>query len=373
MAPPALRIGIDARAAAEVPAGRGRYVRELVRALVKLDTGARLVLYGREPWATEGVEQRTIRTPDPLWAAHAGVVAARETDVVLAANSFLMAGVGGARSVAMVHDLFGLDGRFGAPAGGRLERATLPLAARRAAGFICNSDATRDDLLSRYPDLAERSVAIPLGVDERFAHATPGDAPARHGLDGDYVLAVGTLEPRKNLPRLVEAFLGLPDDLRARHRLAIAGRPGWADARLQELVAANDDIVTLGFVDDDDLAALYAGAAAFAFPSLAEGFGLPVVEAMAAGTAVVTSDCSSLAEVAGDAARLVDPADTASIRAGLEEVLSDPGLRARLVARGREHAAAFNWERTARETLDYLTSVTSTFAAGKSRDRKVSS
>lgn len=373
MAPPALRIGIDGRAAAEVPAGRGRYVRELVRALVKLDTGTRLVLYGREPWPTAGVEQRSIRTPDPLWAAHAGVVAVRETDVVLATNSFLMAAVGGARSVAMVHDLFGLDGRFGAPTGGRLERVTLPLAARRAAGFICNSNATRQDLLSRFPLLAGRSVVIPLGVDERFARAAPGDAPARHGLTGEYVLAVGTLEPRKNLPRLVEAFLGLPAHLRTRYRLAIAGRPGWADERLQRVVAANEDIVMLGFVDDDDLAALYARAAAFAFPSLAEGFGLPVVEAMAAGTAVVTSDCSALAEVAGDAARLVDPTDVASIRRGLEEVLSDPELRTRLVSRGRGRAAEFSWERTARETLDYLTSVTSMLPAGKSRDRNVSS
>jgi glycosyltransferase involved in cell wall biosynthesis len=275
--------------------------------------------------------------------------------------------------VAMVHDLFGFDGRFGAPPGGAAERLTLPLAARRAAGFVCNSHATRADLVRHFPALADRSAVIPLGVEPRFARAVPGAVPERYGVPRPYVLAVGTREPRKNLPRLVRAFAGLPADLRERYSLAIAGKPGWGDAETERLASAQPGVVLTGYVEDDDLPALYAGAEAFAFPSLAEGFGLPVIEAMAAGTPVLTSNCSSLAEVAGDAARLVDPGDERAVRAGLEELLEDVSLRDRLAHAGRERAAGFTWRRTARETLDYLTSVTSTLDAGKSRDRNVSS
>jgi glycosyltransferase involved in cell wall biosynthesis len=368
-----LRIGIDARAAAEVPAGRGRYVRELVRALLSLDARIELVLYARVPWTLPGTSWRLLATPDPAWPAHAGVLARRECDVVLATNSFLMAAVAGSKSVAMVHDLFGVDRRFGAPAGALGERATLPLAARRGARFVCSTRATRDELVTRFPELAGRSAVVPLGVDARFAGAVASDVPRRYGLERGYVLAVGTVEPRKNLPRLVRAFLGLPRGVRSGHRLAIAGAAGWSDTETEQLAARHGDVVRLGFVPDDDLAALYAGAAAFAFPSLGEGFGLPVLEAMAAGTAVVTSNGSALGEVAGDAAKLVDPWSVESIRDGLIDVLTDDRLRSELAARGRARAAEYTWERTARETLAYLTSVTSTFDAGKSRDRKVSS
>ena len=360
MRPNPFRLGVDARAASEVRAGRGVYVRELARALLALDEQVEPVLYGREPWPLPGSRFVSVRARDPIWSARAGLQAARECDAVLAANSFLMAAVAGKASVAVVHDLFGFSRSFGAPAGGLGERATLPLAARRAAGFICVSDATRADLVARYPALDSRAVAIPLGVGERFL-----------GLGGEYVLAVGTREPRKNLARLIEAFAGLPRELRERFRLAVAGAQGWDES--QAHASADERVVMLGFVDDADLPSLYAGASVFAFPSLGEGFGLPVLEAMAAGTPVLTSDRSSLPEVAGDAALLVDPTAISSIRAGLARLLADSGLRSDLAARGRGRAATFTWERTARATLDYLTSVTSTFEAGKSRARKVSS
>jgi alpha-1,3-rhamnosyl/mannosyltransferase len=367
------RVGVDARAAAEVPAGRGRYVRELVRGLVALGDEVEVVLYGRRGWPVEGARWQLLSTRDPLWGAHAGVVAARRCDAVLAANSFLMAAAAGPRSVAMVHDLFGFDRRFGSPPGSVGERLTLPMAAARAGGFVCNSNATRDDLIERFPRLAGRTAVVPLGVDPSFATAAAGDVPARHGLDGAYVLAVGTREPRKNLARLLRAFVGLPSELRERYTLAVAGKVGWGDEETDRLASTHPDIALLGYVDDDDLPALYAGATTFAFPSLAEGFGLPVIEAMAAGTPVLTSNRSSLVEVAGHAARLVDPYEVESIRAGLAELLSDTALREGLARRGPERAAEFTWTRTARETLDYLRSVTSTLAAGKSRDRAVSS
>jgi glycosyltransferase involved in cell wall biosynthesis len=170
------------------------------------------------------------------------------------------------------------------------------------------------------------------------------------------VLAVGTLEPRKNLERLIEAWAAVDPTLRADHVLALVGPCGWDDAPILEAARASGARL-LGRVSEDELRALYAGCAAFAYPSLYEGFGLPVLEAMAAGAAVITSTTSSLPEVAGDAALLVDPQDTVAITTALARVLADGELRTELRARGPERAAQFSWDRTARETLALLRSI----------------
>jgi alpha-1,3-rhamnosyl/mannosyltransferase len=161
---------------------------------------------------------------------------------------------------------------------------------------------------------------------------------------------VATLEPRKNLRRLLAAYSGLPAGLRERHPLVMAGGKGWLLD--EENLAGLDAAMRLGHVATDDLVALYSAATVFAYPSLAEGFGLPVVEAMACGAPVLTSNVSSLPEVAGDAARLVDPQDADAIRDTLRNLLEDPEARSDLRRRGFERAATFSWERTARETLE---------------------
>ncbi len=369
MAPAQPRIGIDARAAAEVAAGRGRYVRELARAIAALPGEAPPVLFGRRPWPLPGSSWRLIGTPDPLWGAHAGLVAGRHCDVLLASNSYLMS-IARVPVVAFVHDLFGFERSHGLPTSAAGERLTLPLAARRAAGFICPSEATRRALESLFPRTRGRTVVIPHGVEPRFLTASAAGVARRHGIDGQFVLAVGTLEPRKNLIALIEAFVSAAPPF----QLVLAGARGWGGTELDDLIRRHADVVRpIGFVPDEELPALYAEASAFAFPSLEEGFGLPVLEAMAAGTAVLTSDRSSLPEVTGDAALLVDPTDVGAIAAGLDRLLSDEELRVELGRRGRERAATFTWARTARDTVDYLRSVTSTFPAGNSRDRKVSS
>ena len=346
------RIGIDARAAAEVPAGRGRYVRELARALIDAEADVRL--YGRRAWPLPGSRWRLLRTRDPLWAAHAGLVASRECDILLASNSYLMT-VANVPTVPVVFDLFGFDRRHGLPASALAERATLPLAVARAAGFICISEATRTELEERFPSTRGRTAAIPLGATRAFFEARAAGIAPRYGLDGPFALAVGTLEPRKNLARLVQAFASLPEPVRDGATLALAGGRGWSSAELDELTRGHADLVrVLGFVPEEDLPSLYAEATLFAYPSLEEGFGLPVVEAMAAGTPVLTSDRSALREVAEGAALLVDPTDTAAIAAGLGRLLSDRDLRERLAEQGRERALGFTWDRTARETLEFL-------------------
>jgi glycosyltransferase involved in cell wall biosynthesis len=350
-------IGIDARAAAEVTAGRGRYVRELLRALEALPEAreTRFVLYGREPWGDFDPARfawRLVGLRDPAWHVAVAALASRAVDVFLSTNSYLTAWFCLRPTAVVVYDLVPFVDRAQAHAGtARIEKATIRPALRRAAALPCISAATRDDLVRLFPHARAKATVIPLAADAAFAG--PAAAPGRPDAHRPYVLAVGTLEPRKNLERLVAAWAQLPVALRERHDLVLVGARGWDDSAI--LRAARDaGAHLLGRVTDDDLHALYAGASAFVYPSLYEGFGLPVLEAMAAGAPVVTSSVSSLPEVAGDAALLVDPLDTPAIAHAIERVLTDPALAEELRRSGRERARAFSWERTARETLALL-------------------
>jgi alpha-1,3-rhamnosyl/mannosyltransferase len=226
---------------------------------------------------------------------------------------------------------------------------------RRAASLLPVSEWTRQDLVRLFPRAAGKERVI-LEAAAPPAHVADGaEAAARLGLERPFVLSVGTLEPRKNLGRLVEAWSRLPDALRREHTLALVGARGWElDEVLAPVRASGDDIRMTGFVSDEDLAALYAGCAVFAYPSLYEGFGLPVLEAMQQGAPVLCSSSSSLPEVGGDAVVYVDPRDAGSIATVLERLLRDPGERARLAAAGPVRAAQFSWDETARLTYEAL-------------------
>jgi glycosyltransferase involved in cell wall biosynthesis len=193
-------------------------------------------------------------------------------------------------------------------------------------------------------------------VSDRFRPVPPDEArqvAGRLGLDGPFILSVGARQARKNVPRLLEAFTALRAR-GSRHRLALAGPTLWSDPTLSAALARHglgDAVVALGYVDEQDLPALYSAADLFVLPSLLEGFGLPVLEAMACGTPVVCSNTSSLPEVAGDAALLVDPLDIGEIADAMARVLADAALAAELRRRGLERAARFSWQRTARATV----------------------
>ena len=353
-----LAFGVDARAAAEVPAGRGRVVRELLRALAQLDGDDRYVLYTRRlPDLDLGLDERfewvLLDRPDVAWHHRAARLASRDCDAFLSTNSYLTCWFATCPSAAIVYDLVAfVDGARAQRRAGVIERWTIGIGARRARALVCISEATRRDLVDRIPSCAGRSLVIPLAADERFADPrarSDADAVAcRHGIERPYVLAAGTLEPRKNLARLLEAWARLPAPLRDAYELVLAGPVGWEAG---EIVAAAQAarIVVAGYVPDDELAALYAGCELFCYPSLYEGFGLPVLEAMKAGAPVLTSNVSSLPEVAGDAAALVDPLSVEAIGAAIARLLGDAGERERLRAAGRARAAQFSWERTATE------------------------
>jgi glycosyltransferase involved in cell wall biosynthesis len=353
--------GIDARAAAEEPAGRGRYVRELLRALARRDDDHAYELYARSRWdeaLDERFRWRLIGARDPLWHVRVARAASTSCAAFLSSNSYLTAWFLRVPSVVVVYDLV----PFNAPvrarrSSGLIERATIRLGVHRASSLLCISEATRRDLTSRYPHVAPKTRVVPLAADDRFGRRVPASilhgVRERFGLDSEFVLCTGTLEPRKNLLRVLEAHAGLS----GRSELALVGPTGWEFQPILEEARGRENVRLVGQVSDDDLAALYQSCSVFCYPSLYEGFGLPLLEAMAAGAACVTSSVSSLPEVGGDAAVYVDPTSVAEIREAIERLLASEEKRAELGARARERAAEFSWDRTAAETLESLVEI----------------
>ena len=233
-------------------------------------------------------------------------------------------------------------------------RATL----RTAAGTLAVSECTRRDLEQVYGLAPERITVTPNALANGFAPPTKEateETLARLGVQRPYALFVGVLQPRKNIERMVRATIAAREEHGLDLRLVVAGKVGWkAESALETVLAAEvaGTAQYLGYVDDEDLPALYAGAEMLLFPTLYEGFGIPVLEAFACGTPVITSNVSALPEVAGDAALLVDPRDEAAIASAIANLTRDEDLRTRLIARGHERVERFSWTRTARLTLE---------------------
>jgi glycosyltransferase involved in cell wall biosynthesis len=227
---------------------------------------------------------------------------------------------------------------------------------------LCTSESTRADVTAVTGMRNERIFVVPLAASPSIFRPERDEARlrsvrARYGIDeGRYVLSLCTLEPRKNLARLVNAFAAIASDSRNSDlRLVLVGAVGWKSQPLFERIAAHglprERLVQPGFVPDEDLSALYSGATVFVYPSLYEGFGLPVLEAMQCGAPVITSNSSSLPEVVGDAALTIDPLDEDALSQSLQHVLDDPELADRLRHDGLERAHSFTWKRTVDEIV----------------------
>ena len=288
---------------------------------------------------------------------------AGRSDLVIATN-FLPPPTSSRGVVLVVHDLAFDTMPETAPHHDRRWRRAFARRLRDAAAVIVPSEATRTDLLAHHAVDVARVHVVAHGTDaDAFTPASPievDELRARRRIDGPYIAFLGGLEPRKNLERLVEAF-GLLDD-RDVSLVIAGGAVRWAPAYATQVERAVESlpserqtrVLQLGYVDDVDRRALLSGAEILAYPSLAEGFGFPVLEGFAANVPVLTSSTSSLPEVAGGAAMLVDPTDPAAIAAGLNELLEDNDLRNVMRAAGTARVAGFTWQRCARETAAVL-------------------
>jgi glycosyltransferase involved in cell wall biosynthesis len=347
------------------PGGIGTYVRELVPALARLDGLDLTLMHCRfgEPgpsWLSDHPSLEIpgpIRTLYPQWDLFGRPKLPSAFDALEVIHATNPASVPPVRRgqalVVTVHDLAFEHHPDLFPASWRwLYRAGVRAAVTRAAAILVPTQAVADDLRSRHRLAPDRVHVTPLGASLPIAPAGPDPALERLGIPRPYVLSVGTQEPRKNLVRLVRAYRQVAPEIP--HALVLAGGEGWKDdeLRLELDRPGPGHVLRTGHVRDDELDALYRGADAFAYVSLYEGFGLPVVEALARGVPAVVSNTSSLPEVAGDAAVAVDPEDVGEIADALARVLTEPGLAEDLRRRGPLRAAAFTWDASARATLD---------------------
>lgn len=341
-------------------------VRELLRALAaREDDGHRYVLYARQQWKDAALEPHgaldgrfrwhIINARNPFWHWLGARAASRECEVFLSSNSYLTGRFLRIPDVLVIYDLVTFEPALLPNRRSMvIERLTLAGALRRAAAMIAISQATADALAARYPAAGARTIVALLGVTPALRDALD-DSEAAALPQAGFVLSVGTLEPRKNLPRLVAAYRQLDALLQQAHPLVVVGSLGWDTGETVEaLRALGDRCVMLGHVSDAALAELYRRCAVFAYVSLGEGFGLPVLEAMAAGAAILTSNTSSLPEVGGDAVAYADPTDVDAISGELTGLLQMPERRAMLGERARSRAKQFSWQRFAEITLDTL-------------------
>ena len=360
--PASLSVAIDARIAGYTAGGIAQYTLQLSRALALLGGARYTMLLAARPREQfeipAGVATAKLWTPPhhrfEQWSLP--IELARLRPRVLHSVDFIPPLRRRFRSVITVHDLAFLRYPETMTAESHRYYGQLDRAVRSAERFVAVSEATRADLIALLGADDARIRVIPHGLDpfcSPRSEVEQARVRQRHGLAGRFVLWVGTFEPRKNVPTLLRAFASMRDR-DPTLTLALVGRRGWLDAPIFELIQTTRlgrGVQVLEGVPRADLPGLYSAAAAFAFPSRYEGFGLPILEAMACGAPVVAADVSSLPEVLGEAGLLVSPDDPDSLAEALRRVLDDPALAAELRHRGLARAAQFSWDRAARATL----------------------
>ncbi len=346
-----MHIALDVREAChEQRTGKGRWTRAFTDELLRRETVVTLVTDAPLPTAWEHMRLvhpdrvHVMRfAPGLRWHVRCALWlrSARDIDVYVSTVSFIVPFLVGSKKkvIPIIHDLIAFQDETHERRAARIERWMLPRTLRKAHRICLISEATKRDLLVRFPFVDPRNVSVILA-------AAVSTFPLVHRSDGRTILSIGTLSPRKNQLRLIEAFARLPEPLRSHHRLVLVGGRGWDDDGIVSRAREVPGVECLGFCSDAETERLLSDAHIFAYPSLYEGFGLPVLDAMRLGIPVLCSDHGSLAEVAGDAALLIEPESIESIRDGLAGLLTDASQRERLSVVGPKRAALFSWRRT---------------------------
>ncbi len=371
-----MHIGIDVSSAVNQRAGIGRYTRQLVKNLLRPDSEdyfSLFTFYGDEKGfsqdvgSAEKVEFKSKHYPGRffrfmLFALYATGLSPdflvspldlfHSPDHVFPACKKIP-------TVLTIHDLaFLIYPENYTRINRRYLMAMIPKSVRNARKIITDADNTKKDLVRLLKVPEEKIHVIHPGIESRFRPMSKDNGTeirARYYVPNDfYLLYVGTLEPRKNLANLIKAYYEIKNNKGIQHKLVICGAAGWLYQKLFKLVVELDlqnDIVFTGHIPDEHLPAVYSRAELLIYPSIYEGFGLPPLEAMACGIPVICSNTSSLPEVVGDAAILIDPYNIEKIAEAMIRVISDEDLKSELKEKGLKRAKAFTWEKTAEETL----------------------
>jgi glycosyltransferase involved in cell wall biosynthesis len=363
-----MKIGIDARSLSRQLTGMGIYTLEMCKALSKIE-GVELCLYAPEAIKDSIVKEigkPTIRniisgnaifrqiwseTYLPYWAKK------DQVDIFWGPSHRLPLFISRSSvNVVTIHDLvWKYAGETMRTLSRMLEKIQMPLALKRADGIMADSTATATALFSVFPQTKGRVSVVHLASrsDEKLINP---DIINKYNIKNPYFIFVGTLEPRKNLKRLIEAYSNIKNKNNTLMDLVIVGGAGWGDVDIDSLIKANklsDNVKVVGYADESTLATLYDGAKFLAMPSIYEGFGLPIVEAMSYGTPVLTSNNSSMPEVAGDAAVLIDAQSVKSIEAGINELMFDEDKLKLLSSRAKKQANKFSWDISAQKMIDF--------------------
>ena len=358
-----MRIGVDIRSLSEPISGIGRYTLNLLELMV-LDESHEWVLYSHQPivygqWNLKNVSVRTLSFPKwiighylpwsqfilPFWAKQDNIdifwSPAHRLPIFLSKSI---------ASVVTIHDLVWKHApETMRPFGKFLDSSFMPKSVKIADKVIAVSKSTAKDLYIEVPESKQKTIIIYEAGSLAFKQLIKNDNSIKK-----YLLFVGTLEPRKNLARLLEAYSLLPLSIKEEYSFFIVGGKGWGKDDIKSIVKnfnIKKYVKILGYLSDKDLANTYQKASLFVMPSLYEGFGLPLLEAMSFGVPVVTSNLSSMPEIVGNAAVLADPYSVDSIKEGIKKVLTDKQLRFLLSSAGLKQSKHFNWKKAAKKTL----------------------
>lgn len=371
-----MRVGIDARFITRHPRrGIGNYSLHLVAALARLSPSTSFFLYisipdaeGILPRAPNVTVRRLVMPAYPLWEQLALPRAAREDRLDILhclGNTGPVRMPTSVRLVLSLMDVMFLQTGEFVPTptnryqawGRHYRRLVGPRCARQSAFVVTISEFSRQDILALIPGLDPRRVEVThLSCDAVFQQArsaAPDPAPAQ-AAGRPYIFTLGADDPRKNTVRLVQAYLGLLKNNAIEYDLIISGYANWEGSEAHQLVqraGAGGRVTFLGFIPIEQLVALYRDAALFVYPSLYEGFGIPILEAFSAGCPVLASNVTSIPEVGGDAALYFDPLSVEEMAAAIMRVIGDASLRASLARQGYARAQQFSWDETARQTL----------------------
>ena len=362
-----MKVGVDARLLSRPITGIGRYTIEMCQALAKV-RGLSLYLYSPAPIpyaVMKGLGETHIRTKNwnngllrqfwtesylPSWAKK------DQVDIFWGpAHRLPLCLPSHMARVVTIHDLvWKYAGDTMRPLSRLLERYQMPLSVKKADKVVADSMATLSALDREFDIDSNKLSVVTLGTSSPVDIAPFKALQDLYNISRPYFLFVGTLEPRKNLLRLLAAYSRLPDSIRNDALLVIAGGQGWGGIDIRNAIAnlgLESHVRLVGYVDEPTLASLYKNALFLAMPSLYEGFGLPLVEAMAYGTPVLTSNNSSMPEVTGDAGLLIDAEDIGSIENGLTKLILDEEMRNSLADKAQNNVARFNWDESARQLI----------------------